>query len=91
MTDALQAAAPLPLLLAVDEEGGTVCRISVNRALRAQPFDSPFNLLHRGGWAAIEQDADEKCALLQSLGLNVNLAPVADAPFPTTPRRSQPT
>ncbi len=80
MTAALQESAPLPLLLSVDEEGGTVCRVSRNPALRASPFLSPRALFRAGGWARIEDDTVEKAQLLLSLGLNVNLAPVCDVP-----------
>ncbi len=80
MTAGLQASAPIPLLLAVDEEGGTVCRVSLNPRLRQTPFASPRALYAQGGWALVESDTAEKAALLLSLGLNVNLAPVADVP-----------
>ena len=78
MTAACQAAAVCPLLTAVDEEGGTVNRVSRYPALRAQPFPSPQQLLEEGGLDAVRQDAREKSAFLLDLGLNVNLAPVCD-------------
>lgn len=81
MTEDLQARSPLPLLLAVDEEGGTVCRVSFNPRLRAVPFAAPRYLYAQGGWSLIESDTAEKAQLLRSLGLNVNLAPVADVPL----------
>ena len=81
MTQELQAAARIPLLLAVDEEGGTVCRVSANPLLRPTPFAAPRTLYAQGGWPLIESDAAEKAQLLLSLGLNVNLAPVADVPL----------
>lgn len=81
MTEDLQARSPIPLLLAVDEEGGTVCRVSSNPRLRAVPFAAPRYLYEQGGWALIESDTAEKAQLLRSLGLNVNLAPVADVPL----------
>ncbi len=81
MTRDLQAAARIPLLLAVDEEGGSVCRVSSNPLLRPTPFTSPRSLYQQGGWPLIESDTAEKAALLLSLGLNVNLAPVADVPL----------
>lgn len=81
MTEDLQARSPIPLLLAVDEEGGTVCRVSFNPQLRAVPFASPRYLYAQGGWPLVESDTAEKAQLLRSLGLNVNLAPVADVPL----------
>ena len=73
-----QATAKIPLLLAVDEEGGTVTRISSNRAFRDQKFRSPRSLYESGGLEAVLVCEKEKCLLLSNLGLNVNLAPVCD-------------
>lgn len=81
MTAALQSAAALPLLISVDEEGGSVCRVSTNPLLRAEPFKAPLELLSEGGTALLESDTAEKSALLLSLGVNVNLAPVCDVPL----------
>ena len=78
MTDAYQDAVRVPLLLAVDEEGGTVTRVSRFPALRESKFLSPQKLFAGGGMEAIAADTLEKCGLLSSLGLNVNLAPVCD-------------
>ncbi len=80
-----QAAARLPLLIAVDEEGGTVTRVSNNPAFRAQKFASPRALYNGGGMEWVLYEEAEKCALLTSLGINVNLAPVCDI---TTDRSS---
>lgn len=76
--EAVQAAAELPLIMAVDEEGGTVNRLSAYTAFRALPFPSPMSLYHEGGWFSVNADTAEKAALLRSVGINVNLAPVAD-------------
>lgn len=75
-----QAASALPMLMGVDEEGGTVNRISLNPALRSSPFLSPQQLYTQGGYDAIESDAREKSVLLKSLGMNLNFAPVCDLP-----------
>lgn len=80
-----QAAARLPLLIAVDEEGGTVTRVSSNPAFRSQKFASPRDLYNGGGMEWVLYEEAEKCALLSSLGINVNLAPVCDI---TTDRSS---
>lgn len=45
----LQAAATVPLLIAVDEEGGTVNRISRYPAFRSAPFPSPQQLFQAAG------------------------------------------
>lgn len=73
-----QAASKIPMLLSVDEEGGTVVRISSNPRLASSPFRSPRQVYNAGGLAAIRADTAKKAALLESLGLNLNLAPVAD-------------
>lgn len=73
-----QAAARIPLLLAVDEEGGSVTRISRFPAFRSQPFPSPREACREGGmgWALVMED--QKGRMLQDLGLNVLLGPVCD-------------
>ena len=73
-----QNAAEIPLLIGVDEEGGTVNRVSKNANLRQTPFSSPQELYAQGGWDLIRSDTQEKCQLLQSLGINLNFAPVCD-------------
>ena len=73
-----QNAAEIPLLIGVDEEGGTVNRVSKNANLRETPFASPQELYAQGGWDLIRSDTQEKCQLLQSLGINLNFAPVCD-------------
>ena len=62
----------------VDEEGGTVARVSANPEFRSERFSSPQTLYAQGGLDAIVADTVEKDALLHSLGINVNFAPVAD-------------
>lgn len=73
-----QDAAEIPLLIAVDEEGGTVNRVSSNPNLRSSPFRSPRALYSEGGLELVRSDAQEKCRLLESLGININFAPVCD-------------
>ena len=73
-----QNAAKIPLLIGVDEEGGTVNRVSKNTNLRKPPFASSQELYTAGGWDMIRSDTQEKCQLLQSLGINLNFAPVCD-------------
>ena len=73
-----QAASKIPMLMSVDEEGGQVNRISIYPQFRAVPFWSSRALYQEGGWDLIESDTEEKCELLASLGLNVNMAPVCD-------------
>lgn len=73
-----QAAAEIPLLIAVDEEGGTVCRVSRYSAFRSSPFSSPRSLYETGGMDLVLGTEREKALLLSSLGINVNMGPVCD-------------
>ena len=73
-----QNEAKIPLLIGVDEEGGTVNRVSKYKAFRNTPFKSPQELYKEGGMDLIISDTEEKCELLKSLGINVNFAPVCD-------------
>lgn len=73
-----QAAARIPLLIAVDEEGGTVTRISRYSAFREAPFPSPRSALKNWGFSGVMTVEEEKCRLLSSLNINVNLGPVCD-------------
>ena len=76
--DAAGSDTGIPLLIGVDEEGGTVVRVSSNPHLRSEKYASPQKLLSAGGTEALAVDTADKDALLHALGINVNLAPVAD-------------
>lgn len=67
----------IPLLIGVDEEGGSVVRVSSNPYLRSRKFSGPRKLWEEGLDALI-RETREKAILLRTLGFNVNLAPVAD-------------
>lgn len=75
---ALQALSAVPMLMAVDEEGGTVTRVSRYRAFRDSKFKSPRYLYANGGEELLLETEAEKSRLLSSLGLNVNMGPVCD-------------
>lgn len=76
-TAKIQAAAEIPAFLATDEEGGTVVRVSKFPQYRLSPFTSQI-VLARDGEDAVRDENIEKAELLLSLGINFNLAPVAD-------------
>ncbi len=78
MLGTYQEHARLPLLIAVDEEGGTVTRISRYSAFRSSPFPSGRSSCATGGIEQVLLIEKEKCLLLRSLGINVNLGPVCD-------------
>ena len=73
-----QAAAEKPLLIAVDEEGGDVTRVSRFSAFRERRFSSLRTRYDLGGLEAVLTEEGEKCLLLSDLGINVNLGPVCD-------------
>lgn len=73
-----QSVSKIPLLIAVDEEGGPVVRISNNNKLSSSKFKSSQELYNEGGFELIKNDTIQKNNLLYELGINVNLAPVAD-------------
>ena len=80
--DAAMADTGIPLLIGVDEEGGTVTRASRDPNLFDAPFPSPQALAKEQGETdthnVFAADAWEKNSALLALGINVNLAPVAD-------------
>lgn len=78
MIKEVQNVSKIPLLTAVDEEGGKVVRVSSNPNLASTKFSSPRDLYLAGGFDLIEEDTKTKSELLSNLGLNVNLAPVVD-------------
>ena len=73
-----QESAEKPLLIAVDEEGGEVTRISRYPAFREKRFSSLRKRYEQGGLEAVLTEEAEKCRLLSDLGINVNLGPVCD-------------
>ena len=73
-----QFTSQIPMLFAVDEEGGTVTRVSRYPSFRASSFASPRDLYTHGGMEWVISMEEEKAQLLTRLGINVNLAPVCD-------------
>lgn len=76
-----QKVSKIKMIMAVDEEGGVVNRVSMYKAFRSSPFKSPRALYSSGGYKKVKSDTKEKAELLQSIGLNANLAPVADVAY----------
>lgn len=69
----------LPLGLAVDEEGGTVVRVSMHH--RKERFPSPMDIYNKSGIQGILKIDQEKRDLLRKFKMNINLAPVADIAY----------
>lgn len=78
MIKTYQNSSKIPMFIGVDEEGGSVVRISQYKSLRQQAFLGPQELYSQGGFSLIYQDALQKSNFLKDLGINVNFAPVAD-------------
>lgn len=68
----------IPLLIAVDEEGGNVVRVSSNKKLISEPFKYSSEIYQNVGFEGIRQDTINKSKFLSNLGINLNLAPVVD-------------
>lgn len=74
----------IPLLIGIDEEGGTVVRLSCFSELADYQFQSPRALyyshhtVYDGIHTCLKEDTEEKSKLLKSYGINVNFAPVCD-------------
>lgn len=74
--DAVQQSSKIPLLMAVDEEGGYVNRVSPY--FRDTEFLAPRNAYAWGGEGVLMSEIYERCELLGDLHLNMNLYPVCD-------------
>lgn len=78
MITSYQERSKIPMLMGVDEEGGTVNRLSKYSKFRTEPFKSSQELYQEGDFELIEKDTIEKAHFLQSFGINTNFAPVVD-------------
>lgn len=65
-------------IIAVDEEGGSVVRVSSNPKLAPEKYKSPQYYYREGGIEELIYNTTEKSKLLTGLGITMNLAPVAD-------------
>jgi beta-N-acetylhexosaminidase len=75
LRDAASAGGQLPLLIAVDQEGGSIKRIPW-----APPTMSPPQMGADGRTSTARSQGAATGAALADLGINVDLAPVADVP-----------
>lgn len=73
-----QEVSKIPMIMSTDEEGGKVVRASSNAKLIDKEFLSSQELYKKGGFDLIKEDTVLKSKFLNSLGINVNLAPVVD-------------
>lgn len=77
MLEGFQEFSEIPLLLCLDEEGGTVWRLMKNSQIGTTEFDSMFNYKEQGGEVAYS-NAKTIAQDISALGFNVDFAPVAD-------------
>lgn len=83
LTDTLSAAAHIPLLIGVDQEGGRVMRLKPERGFEGTPSAQE---LGAGSNEAILRAADTTGKTLFKAGFNLDFAPVADVNVdPTSP------
>ncbi len=73
-----QNASKIKLIFGVDEEGGSVVRVSNYSEFRESKFLSPQQIWEKGQLTLILEDSTEKSNLLKSIGINMNLTPVLD-------------
>lgn len=74
----LQAASTLPLLIAVDEEGGRVARLANNGAFDLPRYESALSVGDTGDPEAARQMGRTIGAYLRDYGFTMDFAPVAD-------------
>lgn len=76
LTAQLQAAAGIPLLIAIDQEGGQIARLKARHGFPATPSQAELGRLDEQ--ERTRSSAREVGELLASLGINLNFAPVLD-------------
>jgi beta-N-acetylhexosaminidase len=84
LTASLRALSATPLLIAVDQEGGNVCRLKESQGFPPTVTAQYLGTLNNPG--ITRRHADRISATLAEHGLNLNFAPVADVNVnPTSP------
>ncbi len=78
LVEELQAHSPIPLLVAVDQEGGVVSRLTSSEAMDATVVPSARRVGLVGDEELAYQVARATARELRSLGITMNFAPVAD-------------
>ncbi len=78
LIDGAQGCSKIPLFIGVDEEGGKVSRVGSNEGINKVPFKSAFNIGQTGDTRVAFEEAKRMGKLLNTLGFNMDFAPVAD-------------
>lgn len=76
LSKTLQAAAPIPLLITIDQEGGQVNRLKTKYGFKAMP--SAYDVAQKNDNSYASQIASRIASTCNSVGINVNYAPVMD-------------
>ena len=66
------------MLIATDQEGGTVTRIDSNSQISKRHFPSPAEIYQQSGLTGIKKEDSTVAKILRQNGINMNFAPVAD-------------
>ena len=66
------------LLIATDQEGGTVSRIDTNPSISQRKYPSPQEIYNTQGLTGIQKEDQTVAKILHQNGININFAPVAD-------------
>ncbi len=83
LTERLQGAAQIPLLISIDQEGGKVNRLKTRYGFPAMP--SAYDVAQRGDISYARTIATRIASTCGSIGINVNYAPVMDLHNPSCP------
>lgn len=78
MLENTQSCVRIPLFLGVDEEGGSVARVSSNPDMGVSPIASMAEFGAQGDAAALYSAVSGLAAGIRALGFNLDFAPVAD-------------
>ena len=78
MLENTQSCVRIPLFLGVDEEGGSVARVSSNPDMGVNPIASMAEFGAQGDAAALYSAVSGLAAGIKALGFNLDFAPVAD-------------
>lgn len=74
----LQTASEVPMLVAVDEEGGTVCRVASNASFGVEKYPNVSVVAESGAPEDVRTMSSYIGTYLKRYGFNLDFAPVAD-------------
>ncbi len=83
LTDALQDAAKIPLLISIDQEGGQVNRLKTKYGFQSMPSAKSVGLIDNDQYT--RKIGKTIASTLASCGINLNYAPVLDLYNPNNP------